>query len=226
LLDSLNRWNDAIRDYSSAAALNTSSAATALNNRANVYRRQKRFTEARRDYLAALAAANARPQFSYYGLGQIAEARQDKVAARGFYAKAVAADGAYRLAAERLTLLGGPPDGVLSAPDIIHLRPPSPIASRKVASSPRLRPSIDGATLRGFRIVQLGAFRSEAEARAGWQKAIAAAADGLNGTAPQIVAAELPGKGRLYRLRVSTYRPEMLCASLRRAGQDCWRVPH
>lgn len=227
LLDSLNRWNEAVRDYSSAAALKTSSAATALNNRANIYRRQKRLTEARRDYLAALAAGNSRPQFSYYGLGQIAEAQQDKEAARGFYARAVTADASYRLAADRLASMGGPPDGSLSVPEVVTLRPPPPAARRRAASSPELRPSMDAlAAPQGGRLVQLGAWRSEAEARAGWQKAVAAAAGGLKGVKPQIALADVPGKGRFYRLRVSTSGPEGLCARLQAAGQGCWPVRH
>jgi tetratricopeptide (TPR) repeat protein len=224
LLDSLNRWNEAVRDYSSAAGLKTSSAATALNNRANIYRRQKRLTEARRDYLAALAAGNARPQFSYYGLGQIAEASKDKEAARAFYAKAVSADGEYRLAVERLAVLGGPPEGSLSVPDVVQLRPPP--VRRPATPGPRLRPSMDGAARpQSPRIVQLGAFRSEAEARIGWEKAVAAAGNGLKGATPQIAPAELPGKGRLYRLRVSTSHPQMLCARLQAVGQGCWPIP-
>jgi tetratricopeptide (TPR) repeat protein len=225
LLDSLNRWNEAVRDYSAAAALKTSSAATALNNRANIHRRQKRLSEARRDYLAALAAGNSRPQFSYYGLGQIAEARQDKETARGFYTQAVSADAGYRLAADRLTALGGPPDGILSAPEVITLRPPSPATHRRGASKPQLRPSMDGvASPQAPQIVQLGAWRSEAEARAGWKKALTSAGAGLRGASPQIAAAEIPGKGRFYRLRVVTLHPETLCASLRAAGQGCWPV--
>lgn len=226
LLDSLNRWNEAVRDYSSAAALKTSSAATALNNRANIFRRQKRLTEARRDYLSALAAGNARPQFSYYGLGQIAEAQQDKEAARGFYARAVAADATYQLAADRLAALGGAPDGSLAVPDVVTLRPPVQPVRRKAASSPKLRPSMDAsARPRGDRLVQLGAWRSEAEARAGWEQAVAAAAGGLKGAKPLISPAEVPGKGRFYRLRVSTSGPERLCAELQAAGQGCWPVP-
>lgn len=222
LLDSLNRWSEAVRDYSSAAALKTSSAATALNNRANIYRRQKRLTDARRDYLAALGAGNARPQFSYYGLGQIAEARQDKEAARGFYTQAVAADAGYRLAADRLAELGGPLEGVLAPAEVVTLRPPPQTAPRQVASRPRLRPSMDGAASpQGPQIVQLGAWRSEAEARLGWEKARAAATE-LKGVPPKIIAADVPGKGRFYRLRVETPHPGTLCTSLRAAGQECW----
>ena len=217
LLDSLNRWNEAVRDYSAAAVLKTSSAATALNNRANIYRRQKRLSEARRDYLAALTAGNSRPQFSYYGLGQIAEARQDKETARGFYTQAVSADAGYRLAADRLAQLGGPPEGILVPPEVVKLRPPS--QAPQAAPGPRLRPTMD---TNDRQMVQLGAWRSEAEARAGWKMALAAA-KGLKGLSPQIAAVEIPGKGRFYRLRVVTPHPT-LCASLRAAGQGCWPV--
>ncbi len=96
--------------------LKTSSAATALNNRANIYRRQKRLSEARRDYLAALAAGNSRPQFSYYGLGQIAEAR-DRIRKRPVVStlRRFLQDAEYRLAADRLAALGGSPEGILAA---------------------------------------------------------------------------------------------------------------
>lgn len=222
LLDSLNRWTEAVRDYSSAAVLKTSSTATALNNRANIYRRQSRLIEARRDYLAALAAGNARPQFAYYGLGRIAEVRRDNAAARGFYAQAVRADSGYRLAADRLAALGGPPQDVLAAPDVVILRPPPSLAGPpRNGAGPRLRPSMD-ASLPGRRTVQLGAWRTEAAARADWKRMQGTA--GLKGKIPQIIPEDLPGKGRYYRLRVMTPHPATLCASLRAAGRNCWPV--
>jgi tetratricopeptide (TPR) repeat protein len=244
LLDSLGRLADAVRDYSAAAALKTTSAATALNNRANIHRRQNRLTEARRDYLASLGLGNARPQFAYYGLGQIAEAQHDKESARGFYARAVAAYPGYRLAAERLAELGGPPETAIADPGVVKLRPPSqapPVVlkppsdrivlrppSRKpqpspAQSGPGLRPALDAPAGSGP-AVQLGAWRSEAEARAGWAKAVSASGRALNGLRPRIVTADLPGKGRYYRLRTETPDPSGLCASLRAAGQDCMRA--
>lgn len=248
LLDSLGRLPDAIKDYSAAAALKTSSAATALNNRANIHRRQNRLTEARRDYLASLSLGNARPQFTYYGLGQIAEAQHDKEAARGFYARAVAADPGYRLASERLAELGGGPETAIADPGVVTLRRPSQPApvvlkapserivlrppARKLQqpsrplSGPGLRPALDapvGAAAGAE--VQLGAWRSEAEAKAGWEKARKAAGGGvLEGLSPRIVTADLPGKGRYYRLRTVTQNPVALCASLRAVGQDCMRA--
>lgn len=247
LLDSLGRLPDAIKDYSAAATLKTSSSATALNNRANIHRRQNRLTEARRDYLASLGMGNARPQFTYYGLGQIAEAQHDKETARGFYARAVAADPGYRLASERLAELGGPPEAAIADPGVVKLRPPPqaapvvlkpPSSDRIVLRSPRrksppsrplpgpgLRPALD-APVRGPADpeVQLGAWRSEAEAQAGWDKARKAAGEALEGLTPRIVAADLPGRGRYYRLRTATSDPAKLCARLREAGQDCLRA--
>jgi len=140
LLDGMNRLDDAAKDYSAAVALKGSTLATALNNRANIWRRQGKLAEARRDYQAALSAGSGRPQYPWYGLGQIAEAQNDTNAARGFYAKSVAADPSYSLAAARLAELGGPPEGTLAEPDTIVLRPPKgikpapePVADKTIA---------------------------------------------------------------------------------------------
>jgi tetratricopeptide (TPR) repeat protein len=253
LLDGLNRLDDAAKDYSAAIALKTPALSTALNNRANVYRRQGRMEEARRDYQAALGAGTARAQFPYYGLGQIAEARQDKDAARQFYAKAVAADPGYRLASERLAALGGPPQATLAEPDVITLHPPAPhppeqtaapsaaaiilhpppsarrLAPRRAqpgqgatqAAGPGLRPALDGPAADGGPEVQLGAWRSEPEAQAGWDRAKQTAGKALDGHAAHVVRAEIPGKGIYFRLRVDAANPAGLCASLRVARLDC-----
>src|SRR5471032_1388802 len=124
LCDGLGRLDEAAADYAAVIALKGDGVATALNNRANIYRRQNKLPEARRDYLAALSASGGKPQYSYYGLGQIAEAERDIVAARGLYAKAVAADSSYDLASERLMALGGPPDGAILDPTPVVLHPP------------------------------------------------------------------------------------------------------
>ncbi len=184
LRDGLGQLDAAQRDYGAVIAMNTEQSATAFNNRANIYRRQKKLDLARRDYLAALGAGSDHPQYPFYGLGQIAEARHDTQGARAFYAKAVAADPAYRLAAERLTALGGPPDATLAEPDKVQLHPPRadaaarkplPAPSRIVLKSPRrapagvgLRPALDSARPLSGPQVQLGAWRSQAEAEAGW----------------------------------------------------------
>jgi tetratricopeptide (TPR) repeat protein len=116
LLDGMNRLSDALGDYNAALSLAPKFTA-ALNNRANVYRRLGQLPEARRDYLASLAAGNPQSQYSYYGLGQIAEAEGNLTDAKEFYARALANDPGYALARERLTTL-------TADDEVVHLRPP------------------------------------------------------------------------------------------------------
>ncbi len=248
LHDGLGQLNEAVRDYTAAIALKGYSAATALNNRANIYRRRNKLEEARQDYLAALSADGGRPQYSYYGLGQIAEARHDSLAARGFYAEAAIADPDYGAASERLTALGGPPDGanfdrgewimlrapagkkadIASAPDTL---PPGRTTSARLTpvNELALRPALDQSDLRasgmGGAQIQLGAWRSAAEARAGWDEAKARAGGALDGLSPQILVAELPGKGRYFRLRVSPGQSGAeVCARLAAKAVPCFPV--
>jgi tetratricopeptide (TPR) repeat protein len=241
ILDGMNRLNDAIGDYGAALRLDPGSA-TALNNRANAYRRQNRFEEARRDYLASLAADNPAPEYPYYGLGQIAESEGRPEEAKKFYARAVAVNPGYSLAADRLTALVGAP----AAGQAIVLRPPKsmsaenaplalhPPAVKSVAAplpptlkpasysehdgKPGLRPALDDP---GGEQVQLGAWRQEAEAAEGWNRAVKEAGGQLSGFSPHIVAVNLPGRGRYYRLRVETAEGKQLCAALAAKGLDC-----
>ena len=92
--------------------------------------------------------------------------------------------------------------------------------------SPGAGPALDAAAAAkpARQEVQLGAWRSEAEAQTGWRRAVARSAGALDGLAPHIVTADLPGKGRFYRLRTATSDPAGLCASLQAAGQDCLRA--
>jgi tetratricopeptide (TPR) repeat protein len=125
-LDGAGRLKEAVGDYSAALAV-APGAAYALNNRANVFRRQGQAALAKRDYSAALALNTPNPQYPYYGLGQIAEAEGDIQSARNFYSRAVTADPAFQLALERLRVLGPPPEGAasqLAETAVIVLRPP------------------------------------------------------------------------------------------------------
>jgi len=295
LRDGEGKLNDAIADYSAVIALHGEGLATALNNRANVYRRQNKLDEAKRDYRAAFGAGG-KGQYVWYGLGQIAEAQKDLVTARDYYARAVIVDPNYALASERLAALGGPPDSVVASSQApILLKPPAAqtmLSAKTVqpagADSPgiSLRPALDQAVKRPVPVqpakqpvaeqasqrpavdqpakqpaveqstlpapeqpakppapvqsarqaaadqsakgeVQLGAFRSEAEARAGWSKAQAQAADLLAGHEPHVVMADLPGKGRYYRLRVSPgsgVGQRQFCDRLSAKGVGCFPV--
>ena len=122
VLDQTGMLDAAAGDYSAALAL-APGFAPALNNRANVWRRMGRLGDAKRDYLASLAAGNPDMEYSYYGLGQIAETEHHLEQARGFYTRAAAANPNYTLPAERLAALGDQ--------DVIQLRPPGSKASEK-----------------------------------------------------------------------------------------------
>jgi hypothetical protein len=89
-----------------------------------------------------------------------------------------------------------------------------------------LRPALDqhDAARSARAEVQLGAWRSEAEANAGWAKAKARAGGPLDSFSPRFVTADLPGKGRYYRLRISPgagQSPAALCASLMAKDVAC-----
>jgi len=250
LHDGLGELGEAVSDYSAAAALKDYNLATALNNRANIYRRQNKLSEARRDYLAALSADGGQKQYSYFGLGQIAEATGDVQGARGFYAKALIAEPVYADASERLAALGGPLDGAIAVPgERIVLRPPSVVAradetsaierkkpasadapspsflARAKSAAPLvLRPALDQADSPKSAAgeIQLGAWRSSAEADAGWKSAKARAGGALDGLEPHITATELPGKGHYFRLRVrAAQKSGDICAQLAVKAIDC-----
>jgi tetratricopeptide (TPR) repeat protein len=136
-LDALGRTKDAIGDYSEAIRLGPRFA-PALSNRANAYRRLGRLSEAKRDYLAALAAGNAGREYPYYGLGQIAEKLGDIDTARDYYTKAIIANPGYVLAAQSLATLNRfrrasivlrPPIGKTTPPNDVRYKPPVEMAS-------------------------------------------------------------------------------------------------
>lgn len=253
LLDGMDRLSDALQDYTGALSLSQKFAA-ALNNRANIYRRLRRFGEAERDYRASLAAGNPKSEYPYYGLGQIAEAEGKKDQARALYAKALASDPDFVLARQKAAsleeqktaLLDQPidlhppaPKGVRAeaaaarpalrseSPKPIHLRPPiRPAAALPAAyehKSPALKPALDGAESHLGGQVQLGAWRSQAEAEQGWDRAVKQAGAVLDGYSPHIVAADLPQAGRYYRLRLAAGRDgaKSLCAALSAKGLAC-----
>jgi tetratricopeptide (TPR) repeat protein len=232
-LDAMNKLGEAISNYTAALKLDPHFA-IALNNRANAYRRLNRRVEARRDYIASLAAGNIQAEYPYYGLGQISEAQGDNAAARGYYAYALAANPKFTLAAERLSVLGGAPDEAVVAP--VLLRPPEPATAPEnigvVQHPPKwnfiqhkshseLRPSLAADSSNGY-IAQLGAWRTEEQAAGGWVRAVRLAANLLGDASPSILPVELSNKGRFYRLRVKPMGNAVtFCASLKMKGLDC-----
>ncbi len=93
-------------------------------------------------------------------------------------------------------------------------------------SFPALRPSIlDDMAAGGSAQVQLGAYRAEAAAAEDWDRLAAGAKGLLDGLTPEIVSADLPGRGRFYRLRVGPLgdggAADALCARLKERGLAC-----
>ena len=241
-LDELGRTEDAVGDYSAALGLEPRYAA-ALNNRGNAYRRLGRLDAARADYQASLAAGNAHAEYPQYGLGQIAEAEGRLDAARDRYRAALAADPQFALAAERLAALGEPanitapivlrpPAGVVApSGDVVRLTPPRAGARqvlrpvRLVSVTPGLKPAFSEAGRAPVaRMIQLGAWRREADAARAWSLALAATGNLLAGLSPSIVAVDLAGRGRFYRLRtgpLSGSAGASLCAALKARAQAC-----
>jgi tetratricopeptide (TPR) repeat protein len=236
LLDGMGRLNDALRDYGAALSLSPKFAA-ALNNRANVYRRLGRFAEADRDYHASLAAGNPQSQYPYYGLGLVAEAQGKTEQAKNFYGKALRIDPNFALAIQKMAVLAAPihlhapkvaqtekpaPVVLLHPPPPMSLRrPPAPIPASYKRNSPSLKPALDQGDLGAQ--VQLGAWRTETEAAEGWDRAVKKADGVLEGYSHHIVAADLPGTGRYYRLRVLTDKSasRALCTALQAKGLAC-----
>ena len=133
VLDELGRTEEAIADYSHAISL-VPRYATALNNRGNAYRRTGRFALARTDYQAALAAGDDEPEYPLYGLGRIAEAQGDPAMAKAFYQRALAANGQFTPATQRMASLSAignsytlrEPGTADSAPAVAHREPKRP----------------------------------------------------------------------------------------------------
>jgi hypothetical protein len=114
----------------------------------------------------------------------------------------------------------------------VVLHPPTRTARPKsspavIIGAEGLRPALDQsghAAGHGGGEVQLGAWHSEAEAQIGWEKARAKAGAVLDGLAPHIEVADLPGEGRYYRLRVALKADvsrAAFCAELADTGVDC-----
>jgi len=226
-LDELGRTDEAIADYSAALKI-AATFAPALNNRANAERRLGRLPEAKADYEASLAANNPQKEYPYYGLGEVAESQGDARGAAEDYRLALAANGNYRLAAQRLAALDAQAGGVALHPP--QAEPIVTASYQPPADAPVLRPAIldrskakppprDGAS------IQLGAFRDEAAASDGWKKMVASSAGALDGFSPHIEPADIPGKGKFYRLRTGPVDDASgLCAKLQARGLACMPV--
>ena len=89
------------------------------------------------------------------------------------------------------------------------------------ALRPAILPPLPPVTDKGAKI-QLGAYRDETVAAQQWNRMAGAAPRLFAGLMPEIVAVDLPGRGRFYRLRAgATESPQMLCGRLKARGLAC-----
>lgn len=94
------------------------------------------------------------------------------------------------------------------------------------ALRPAILPPLPAAAEKGAE-VQLGAYRDETVAARAWNRMTGAAPSLFSGLMPEIVAVDLPGRGRFYRLRagaVAADSPQALCAKLKARGLACLPV--
>lgn len=112
----------------------------------------------------------------------------------------------------------------------IGLRPAIPYGTRArkpIRLASIAPPEIADATPNTGDVVQLGAWRDRGDAASGWTHIAAKAGDLLSGAAPQIIQADIPGKGRYWRLRTqapSGTTAAAFCARLQAQGLSCIAV--
>ncbi|HEY0282761.1 MAG TPA: tetratricopeptide repeat protein [Rhizomicrobium sp.] len=109
--------------------------------------------------------------------------------------------------------------------------PPVRITERDVAALPLRQAIVEGrpkpAADPPGALIQLGAFRDEASARGGWNKIVGASEGVLQGKSPLLEPVDLPGKGRLWRLRTAAgdkSDARRLCAALAAKELACMVV--
>lgn len=234
-LDELGRTDEALADYSAALQLRPNFAA-ALNNRANALRRLGRLSEARADYEESMRSGNPHPEYPDYGMGQIAEALGQPAAAVEYYRSSLAANPQFALAEERLIAMDAgaaqttPSVAMAPARHVRHgSKPTTPIMpATDMNTAALLKPTISDSPSPADHSVQLGAYRSAAEASDAWNNVQKNAGELLAGRKASIVPVDLPAKGRYYRLRVGRLdasEAAQLCTALKAKGTGCILPP-
>lgn len=126
-----------------------------------------------------------------------------------------------------------PDDAAAAAPAAPETKPtpqpatPPTAASAGSSSAPQT-PTVtfkSGGALGGSHLVQIGAFRSEAEAEGQWTRLEGKLGDYLDGKSEDVERADLGDKGVYYRLRIGPFassdEAKTYCAGLKERGTDC-----
>ena len=99
-------------------------------------------------------------------------------------------------------------------------------AAPNAASVTPARPAAaSSGPLSGSHLVQVGAFRSNAEAAAQWSRMQSRLGDYLDGKSPDVERADLGERGVYHRLRIGPFgssgEARTYCSGLKERGQDC-----
>ncbi len=105
--------------------------------------------------------------------------------------------------------------------------PPQPAEARPepAPTPPPAAAASSGEALSGSHVVQVGAFKSQAEATANWTALQTKLGDYVDGKGDDVERADLGAKGVFYRLRIgpfaSSAEARTYCEGLKSRGQDC-----
>lgn len=117
-----------------------------------------------------------------------------------------------------------------AAPEAVPEAPMSAEADEPVSESAAAEPApapapVPAPVASGDFLVQIAAFRSDAEAQQAWTKLQAKNEDLLKSYAPNVAQADLGAKGIYYRLRFGPFKDRAdaisVCESLKARKQDC-----
>jgi cell division septation protein DedD len=118
-----------------------------------------------------------------------------------------------------------------TAPPAVKPEPKPATAPTSASTSPAAetpKPTVTyraGGALAGSHLVQIGAFRSEAEADGQWSKMQGKLGSYLEGKSEDIERADLGDKGIFYRLRIGPFassdEAKSYCSGLKERGTDC-----
>lgn len=112
------------------------------------------------------------------------------------------------------------PEKSYANPQMINEKPAPKKEEPKAKAEAKPKAEKPAAKSGGTGIIQLGAFKSEAEAKSSWNKIVGKNSDVLAGAVPVIVQAEVKG-ATYYRLRTTVADAKGACAKLSAKGQAC-----
>jgi cell division septation protein DedD len=132
--------------------------------------------------------------------------------------------------ADRIAELAKTEEPADAAPAAPAAKPePKPATPPTAASAPppaaQALPNVSYGALSGSHLLQIGAFRSEAEAQGQWTRLQGKLGDFLDGKSTDVERADLGDKGVYYRLRIGPFgsadEAKTYCAGLKERGTDC-----